>query len=182
MERHAGKARGSGRAQRELPRYEADQPSTINHQPSAFLVTGHRSLATSSGRAQILLVRCIRNDTVTHVPRLLPAVFFQTETGREPVREWLLDLPKPERKMIGIDIMTVQFRWPLGMPLVRNIGSSLYEIRSNLPTRIARTLFFVHQGEIVLLHGFVKKTRKTPKEDRALALQRKNAYVKSSKK
>jgi len=77
--------------------------------------------------------------------------------------------------------MTVQFRWPLGMPLVRSIGSSIHEIRSALPTRIARTLFFLHEGEIVLLHGFIKKTRKTPNEDRALALQRKNAYIKSSK-
>jgi phage-related protein len=116
------------------------------------------------------------------VPRALPAVFFRTETGREPVREWLQDLSKAERKIIGIDIMTVQFRWPLGMPLVRNIGSGIHEIRSTLPTRIARTLFFVHQGEIILLHGFIKKTRKTPKDDRALALQRKNAYIKSSKK
>ena len=116
------------------------------------------------------------------MPRPLPAVFFRTETGREPVREWLQDLSKAERKIIGIDIMTVQFRWPLGMPLVRNISSGIHEIRSTLPTRIARTLFFVHQGEIILLHGFIKKTRKTPNEDRALALQRKNAYIKSSKK
>jgi phage-related protein len=116
------------------------------------------------------------------VPRPLPAVFFRTETGRELVREWLQDLSKAERKIIGIDIMTVQFRWPLGMPLVRNIGSGIHEIRTTLPTRIARTLFFVHQGEIILLHGFIKKTRKTPKDDRALALQRKNAYIKSSKK
>jgi phage-related protein len=112
----------------------------------------------------------------------LPAVFFRTETGREPVREWLQDLPKAERKIIGIDIMTVQFRWPLGMPLVRNIGAGIHEIRSTLPTRIARTLFSVQDGEIILLHGFIKKTRKTPNEDRALALQRKNAYIKSSKK
>ena len=98
------------------------------------------------------------------------------------MREWLQDLSKAERKIIGIDIMTVQFRWPLGMPLVRNIGSGIHEIRSTLPTRIARTLFFVHQGEIILLHGFIKKTRKTPKDDRALTLQRKNAYIKSSKK
>jgi phage-related protein len=97
------------------------------------------------------------------------------------VREWLQNLLKVERKIIGIDIMTMQFRWPLGMPLVRNIGAGIYEIRSTLPTRIARTLFFVHAGEIVLLHGFIKKTRKTPNEDRALALQRKNAYIKSSK-
>lgn len=76
--------------------------------------------------------------------------------------------------------MTVQFRWPLGMPLVRNLGAGIWEIRSNLATRIARTLFFVHESEIILLHGFIKKTRKTSNEDRALALQRKNAYIKNS--
>jgi len=109
----------------------------------------------------------------------LPAVFFQTETGREPVREWLKDLPKDERRIIGEDIMTVQFRWPLGMPLVDNLGSGIWEIRSRLANRIARTLFFVHQGEIILLHGFIKKTKKTPNEDRALALRSKNAYLKN---
>jgi phage-related protein len=109
----------------------------------------------------------------------LPAVFFRTESGREPVREWLKDLPKDERKMIGEDIMTVQFRWPLGMPLVDHLGSGIWEIRSRLANRIARTLFFVHEGEIILLHGFIKKTQKTPNEDRALALRRKNAYLKN---
>src|SRR4051794_4497689 len=96
-------------------------------------------------------------------PRRLPAIFFRTGTGREPVREWLQNLPKLERKSIGVDIMTVQFRWPLGLPLVDYIGSGLWEIRSRLPTRIARTLFCVHDGELVLLHAFIKKTRKTPK-------------------
>jgi phage-related protein len=110
----------------------------------------------------------------------LPAVFFRTESGREPVREWLKDLPKDERKMIGEDIMTVQFRWPLGMPLVDHLGSGIWEIRSRLANRIARTLFFVHEGEIILLHGFIKKTQKTPNEDRALALRRKNAYLKNA--
>ena len=114
------------------------------------------------------------------MPRTFPAVFFQTETGRDPVREWLKDLPKDERRIIGEDIMTVQFRWPLGMPLVDNLGSGIWEIRSRLANRIARTLFFVHQGEIILLHGFIKKTRKTPNEDRALALRRKNAYLKNA--
>ena len=96
------------------------------------------------------------------------------------MREWLKDLPKDERRIIGEDIMTVQFRWPLGMPLVDHLGSGIWEIRSRLANRIARTLFFVHQGEIILLHGFIKKTRKTPNEDRALALRRKNAYLKNA--
>ena len=112
-------------------------------------------------------------------PTIARCFFFRTKTGREPVREWLKDLPKNERRIIGEDIMTVQFRWPLGMPLVDNLGSGIWEIRSRLANRIARTLFFVHQGEIILLHGFIKKTKKTPNEDRALALRRKNAYLKN---
>jgi phage-related protein len=113
-------------------------------------------------------------------PRL-HVFFFRTEAGREPVRAWLKHLPKEERTIIGEDIMTVQFRWPLGMPLVDHLGSGLWEVRTGLPTRIARILFFVHEDELVLLHGFIKKTRKTPPEDRALALKRKNAYIKNSK-
>lgn len=97
------------------------------------------------------------------------------------MRDWLKDLPKNERRVIGEDIMTVQFRWPLGLPSVDNLGSGLWEIRSKLPTRIARVLFFVHHGELVLLHGFIKKTRRTPPEDRALALKRKNAYINTDK-
>jgi len=95
------------------------------------------------------------------------------------VREWLKALPKEERRIIGEDIMTVQFRWPLGMPLVDHLGSGIWEIRSRLANKVARTLFFVHQGEIILLHGFIKKTKKTPNEDRALALRSKNAYLKN---
>lgn len=67
------------------------------------------------------------------------------------------------------------------MPLVDGLGSGLWEIRSKLPTRIARILFFVHDEELILVHGFIKKTKKTPPSDRALALQRKNTYVKISK-
>ena len=105
---------------------------------------------------------------------------FLWDRGRAGARARVVeDLSKDERKIIGEDIMTVQFRWPLGMPLVDNLGSGIWEIRSRLANRIARILFFVHEGEIILLHGFIKKTRKTPNEDRALALRRKNAYLKN---
>ena len=131
-----------------------------------------------STKTRILLVMRIRNDTVYQCPGHCPLFSF----GRRPGVSQCAKLPKNERKRIGEDIMTVQFRWPLGMPLVDHLGSGIWEVRSKLPTRIARTLFFVHEGEIVLLHGFIKKTKKTPQEDRALALRRKNAYIKSSKK
>ena len=128
-----------------------------------------------------LLGNRIRNDTVIRcAARCLPFSSAQKVDGSR-CASGLKELPKDERRIIGEDILTVQFHWPLGMPMVDHLGSGIWEVRSKLPTRIARTLFFVHEGEIVLLHGFIKKTRKTPQEDRALARQRKNAYIKSSK-
>jgi phage-related protein len=103
-------------------------------------------------------------------------VFFRTEAGNEPVREWLRDLSKDEKKTIGEDIKTVQFSWPIGKPLVDNLGEQIWEVRSRLKDRIARTLFTVHNQEIVLLHGFIKKDRKTPLDDMRLAKKRKYLY------
>ena len=113
--------------------------------------------------------------------RPLSVIFFRTEAGNEPVREWLKKLPASERAAIGEDLKTLQFRWPLGMPLVRSLGGGLWELRSNLPTRIARCLFYVQRSRIVVLHGFIKKTQKTPPEDKALALKRKDAHSKAEK-
>lgn len=109
--------------------------------------------------------------------RPLPLIFFGPTIGKEPVRVWIKSLPTGERRIIGEDLKMIQFRWPLGMPLVRSLGAGLWEARSGLPTRIARTLFFIHAGEIALVHGFIKKTQKTPPEDLALALKRKHAYT-----
>lgn len=113
---------------------------------------------------------------MSHPLRPLPVIFFASSTGTEPVRDWLKALPCDERRLIGEDIKTLQFRWPLGMPLVRSLGDGLWEVRSRLPTRIARTIFAAEGGAIILLHAFIKKTQKTPSEDKALALQRRNAY------
>src|SRR5229473_5471656 len=96
----------------------------------------------------------------------LPARFYRSDSGREPVREWLKELNLEERKAIGEDIKDVEFSWPIGMPLVRSLGQELWEVRSSLPRgRIARVLFCVEQGRMVLLHGFIKKTQKIPKHD-----------------
>lgn len=89
------------------------------------------------------------------------------------MREWLKGLEAEDRKAIGEDIKDVEFSWPLGMPLVRPLGRELWEVRSNLKRgRIARVLFCVEQGSMVLLHGFIKKTQKTPSHDLELALKR----------
>src|SRR5580698_8632972 len=92
----------------------------------------------------------------------LPCYFFETPAGNEPVREWLKSLPESERRLIGNDILTVQFGWPLGLPLVGFLGNGLWEVRSSLPSRIARVVFLVEAETIILLHGFIKKTRLTP--------------------
>ena len=106
------------------------------------------------------------------VKPILAVKFFQTTTGKEPVREFLQELPKEDRKVIGMDIKEVQFGWPLGMPLVRKMATDLWEVRSTLEGRITRTLFTVLAGEMILLHAFIKKSQKTPKVDLDIAIKR----------
>ena len=102
----------------------------------------------------------------------LEVVFFRTESGVEPAREWLKSLPKQDRKTIGEDIKTAQYGWPLGMPLVKKVEKSIWEIRSHLKKRIARVLVTKSQNHIVILHGFIKKTMKIPKSDLVIARKR----------
>ena len=103
----------------------------------------------------------------------LPASFYRSDSGREPVREWLKGLEPEDRKAIGEDIKEVEFSWPVGMPLVRSLGRVLWEVRSRLPgRRIARVLFCLEHGRMVLLHGFIKKSQKTSRHDIDLALKR----------
>jgi len=108
------------------------------------------------------------------IERKLDAVFFRTDQDNEPVREWLLSLPKVERKLIGDDVLKVQYCWPIGKPLVGNLGNGLWEVRSRLKDRIARLIFCVDGSTMVLLHGFIKKTQKTPRHELDVALKRLN--------
>jgi phage-related protein len=103
----------------------------------------------------------------------LPAVFYRTAAGSEPLRDWLKTLPRADRLAIGEDIKDVEFSWPIGMPLCRNMGQGVLEVRSQVRDRIARVLFCVFEEQMVLLHGFIKKSRKTPPADLELARQRK---------
>jgi phage-related protein len=114
---------------------------------------------------------------VTHGKRV-PAIFFRTESGGEPLREWLKSLPPEDRKLIGEDIKTVEFGWPVGMPVCRSLGGGICEIRTHLTQdRIARVLFYIDaKGRMVLLHGFIKKTQKTPMNDLELARRNKSKH------
>jgi phage-related protein len=102
----------------------------------------------------------------------LDAVFFRSKVGNEPVREWLKSLAKEQRKAIGEDIAYVQFKWPIGKPRVDHLRGAVWEVRSSFDNRIARTLFAVEGGQMILLHGFIKKTQRTPDSDIELALKR----------
>jgi len=104
--------------------------------------------------------------------RPIPVIFFQLDSGREPVREWLKNLSRDNRKTIGEDIKTLQFGWPIGMPLARKMGNDFWELRSTLSSGIARTFFTIFQNKIVLLHAFVKKSQKTPANELATAKRR----------
>ena len=109
----------------------------------------------------------MRTDTT------LDVVFFRTESGNEPVREWLRGLRKTDKRVIGSDIKTVQYGWPVGMAVARKMEAGLWEVRSRLDQRISRILFTVQDDTMVLLHGFIKKSQKTPKGDLQLAKDRK---------
>jgi phage-related protein len=103
----------------------------------------------------------------------IPVYFWKSATGREPVREWLNDLPREDQRAIGRDLAKVQFGWPIGMPVCRPLSGGLWEVRSSLPSkRDARVMFGFVDGELVLVHGFIKKSQKTAPQELALAQQR----------
>lgn len=112
---------------------------------------------------------------------VLSVKFFKTPAGNEPVREWLVSLSKDDRRIIGVDIKTVQFGWPIGMPMVEKLEIGLWEVRTNgLSFGIARTIFTIEGNLMILLHGIIKKTNKIPRADMDLARKR-LAYLRGTK-
>jgi phage-related protein len=120
-----------------------------------------------------------RSEAAQPHGKRFPALFFRTEAGGEPVREWLKGMPLSEdRRRIGEDIKTVEFGWPIGMPTCKPLGDGIYEVRTRLgQNRVARVLFYIDiRNRMVLLHGFIKKTQKTPSEDLELAKRNKSKH------
>src|SRR4030067_2493674 len=107
---------------------------------------------------------------------VLNVVFYRSESGNEPVREWLKELPREDRRQIGEDIKTVQIGWPLGMPLIRKIYKDLWEVRTTLESGIARVFFTIDRDYMILLHWFIKKSQKTPQNELKTALVRLRNY------
>lgn len=107
-------------------------------------------------------------------PKKIPARFYRSAGGSEPVREWLKALDFEDRKVVGRDIQKVEFGWPIGLPVCRPLTKGLWEVRSDVSHgRIARVIFCIVDGGMVLLHGFIKKAQKTPQQELELALKRK---------
>jgi phage-related protein len=98
--------------------------------------------------------------------------FYQETSGKEPVLEWINDFNEKDLKTIGLDIKEIQYSWPWKMPLVKPLGNGLMEMRTKLKDKQIRIFFTLHKGEIILLHGFIKKTQKTPKNELEIALKR----------
>jgi phage-related protein len=118
-----------------------------------------------------------KEEEASRVPSLkLITRFYQTDLGKEPVREWLKSLSDEEKKKVGKDIMKVQFAWPIGPPLVKKLFSELWEIRTDLGDKKSRVIFTLNGNHLVLLHGFIKKTQKTPTNELKTAKDRLKRY------
>ena len=110
---------------------------------------------------------------------MLPVVFYQTAAGAVPVLEWIRGLSSADRKKVGLDLLRVQENRPIGMPVCKSLGGGLWEVRSSLTGgRIARLIFCIREGEIFVLHGFMKTTQKTPTHELALAHKRMKEVLK----
>ena len=131
-----------------------------------------KSIVTSKISGHSTLDKTYQRWYILGMKPILNASFFRSDSGNEPVREWLKALSATERRIMGEDIKTVQFGWPLGMPLVRHLEGGIWEIRIKLENRIARILFCLEGSTMVILHGFIKKQQATPKQDLDLAKER----------
>ncbi len=118
---------------------------------------------------------------MTDISFVLKVVFYRSEAEHEPVREWLKELPREDKRQIGEDIKTAQLGWPLGMPLIRKIERDLWEVRTRLAARIARVLFTVDGDHMILLHGFIKKSQEIPQNELKTARARLGIYKRGSK-
>jgi phage-related protein len=112
---------------------------------------------------------------------ILAVNFYRTDADNEPVRDWLKELCRDNKRIIGEDIKTAQLGWPLGMPLIRKIDKNLWEVRSSLPDGIARVFFTVDGSQMILLHGFIKKSNKTPQNELNTATTRLGNYWRKKK-
>jgi phage-related protein len=101
--------------------------------------------------------------------------FYETPSGRPVILEWLRSFDKPDRAILGFDLKRVQFGFPMGLPLCRSLGGGLWEVRSSLSGNREVLMVFFHETQqkmLVVVHGFIKKSQKTPQADIEIASRR----------
>ncbi len=104
--------------------------------------------------------------------------FYQNNSGREPVREFLQEFSKEDKRIIGGDIKTIEYGWPIGMAVCKPLGNGLYEVRSTISSkREIRIIFYIRSNQMILLHGFIKKSQKTPDKELELSKKRKKEVM-----
>ncbi|MFP5208919.1 MAG: type II toxin-antitoxin system RelE/ParE family toxin [Acidobacteriota bacterium] len=110
---------------------------------------------------------------LSEAEKKLSVYFYRSKSGDEPVRDWLKSLLAIDRQALGRDPRLVELGWPVGMPLCRPVGGGLWGLRTPLSgNRFAGVIFCAAHGHMVLLHGFIKKTQKTPQAELDLARAR----------
>ena len=111
----------------------------------------------------------------------LKAAFYETEQGNQPCRDYLMSLSKDDRREVGADVFAVQKGFPMGLPLCRKMGVDIWEVRSNIEDGISRVFFTIDDDTMVLLHGFTKKSQKTPQNEIDTAENRLKDYRRQKK-
>ena len=119
------------------------------------------------------------NAVNRHMP--LKVVFYKTKMNNQPCRDFLLELDRDERREVGVDIFSVQKGFPLGLPLCRKIENDLWEIRTKVSDGICRVFFTIDNNNLVLLHGFRKKSQRTPLSELKTVRDRLNDYKEQNK-
>jgi len=106
--------------------------------------------------------------------------FYQLPDGSSPVLAWFREQePKVQAKVAQIFDLLQEYGTSVGMPYIRSLtASKLFEIRAEVDTNIYRILYFAYTGKrFILLHGFQKKTQKTPKQELETAKNRLKAFL-----
>jgi phage-related protein len=111
---------------------------------------------------------------------MFSVAFFKTSAGNEPVLDWIRSLSRQDRAILGADLRTIQLGFPIGMPLCRPLKGGLFESRSSLSGKQEARLIFFQDGKLlIVVCGFIKKTRATPQSELEIARKRKAEYNKN---
>lgn len=122
------------------------------------------------------------------ISKKVNAVFYKTERGNEPVRETLKKLGRPIKTIVGEDIRFIELQLKLSKPEAAKLWAakspneaSIYEARHKVDGEQYRTLFFINENQMILVHFFHKKTQKVAKKEIEVAKNRMKQWMKKEK-